>query len=80
MVKVLENSVVDLDVMPGKKGEDVKESVDGVTYVVLPFPSLPFPSLSLLYHTQNRSYHSFISLPHGFHTSNASPYFRYGPA
>lgn len=42
MVKVLENSVVDLDVMPGKKGEDVKESVDGVTYVVLSFPSLPF--------------------------------------
>ncbi len=31
MVKVLENSVVDLDLMPGQKGEDMKKSVDGAT-------------------------------------------------
>ena len=33
MVKVLENSVVDLDLLPGKKGEDMKKSVDGATYI-----------------------------------------------
>ncbi len=37
MVKVLENSVVDLDVMPGKKGEDMQKSVDGATYVICHF-------------------------------------------
>ena len=39
MVKVLENRVVDLDLLPGKQGEDVKKSVDGATYVALIFLS-----------------------------------------
>ena len=29
MVKVLENQVVDLDIMPGKKPEDVQAQVQG---------------------------------------------------
>ena len=31
MVKVAENSVVDLDIMPGKQGDDVKKNLDGAT-------------------------------------------------
>ncbi|KAL9629258.1 MAG: hypothetical protein Q9164_006953, partial [Protoblastenia rupestris] len=41
MVKVAENRVVDIDVLPGTKNEDVKAQVDQATY----FPPLP---LSLL--------------------------------
>ena len=35
MVKVLENRVVDLDIMPGEQGAKVKESVDGATYAAI---------------------------------------------
>lgn len=34
MVKVLDNSVVDLEFLPGKRGEDAQKSVEGATYVV----------------------------------------------
>ena len=48
MVKVLENRVVDLDIVPGTKdGADLKNQADAATYVAPPLTQPP-TALSIL--------------------------------